>query len=133
MIALTCDFNVFASRVTAGLSAVFFSVRHITQARYVRTLLGHLIRHVGSILFAIFRPSRYLHPLHSGLQSQFAARTGLPQLLLSEAKFNDVSSVGRLIARRYLDSSEAPSAWVELKTRCVRGGQVFQVNALVAL
>jgi hypothetical protein len=44
MVALTRDLHVFASRVTTQLSAVFFSVRYITQARYVRTLCGFLIR-----------------------------------------------------------------------------------------
>jgi hypothetical protein len=54
MVALTRDFHVFASRVTTGFSAVFFSIRHIAQARYVRALLGLLIRHFGSSLPGFF-------------------------------------------------------------------------------
>ena len=50
MIALTRDFHVFTSRVTTGFSAVFFSVRYVAQARYVRALLALLIRHFGSVL-----------------------------------------------------------------------------------
>jgi hypothetical protein len=50
MAALTRDLHVFASRVTTGFSAVFFSVRYIAQARYVRALPHHLIRHFGSFL-----------------------------------------------------------------------------------
>jgi hypothetical protein len=50
MIALTCDFRVFASRVTTGFSAKFFPIRYIAQARYVCALLGILIRHYDSVL-----------------------------------------------------------------------------------
>ena len=50
MAALTRDLHVFASRVTTGFSAVFFSIRYIAQARYVRALPHHLIRHFGSFL-----------------------------------------------------------------------------------
>ena len=45
MVALTRDFHVFASRVTARLSAVFFSITHIAKAWYVRALLRLTIRH----------------------------------------------------------------------------------------
>jgi hypothetical protein len=45
MIALTRDFHIFASRLTADFSAVFFSIRHTAQARYVRTLFAILTRH----------------------------------------------------------------------------------------
>jgi len=48
MIALTRDFHVFTSRVTTDFSAVFFSVRYVAQARYVRAFLALLIRHFGS-------------------------------------------------------------------------------------
>ena len=54
MVALTRDFHVFASRVTTGFSAVFFSIRHIAQARYVRAFLGPLIRHFGSVPSGFF-------------------------------------------------------------------------------
>jgi hypothetical protein len=53
MAALTCNFHILASRVTAGLSAVFFSGRYVAETRYVRALLAVLIRHIGSILFRI--------------------------------------------------------------------------------
>jgi hypothetical protein len=54
MIALASDFHVFPSRVTTGFSAVRLSIRHIAQARYVRALLGLLIRHLGSVLSGFF-------------------------------------------------------------------------------
>jgi hypothetical protein len=54
MIALASDFNAFPSRVTTGFSAVRLSIRHIAQARYVRALLGLLIRHFGSVLSGFF-------------------------------------------------------------------------------
>jgi len=50
MIALTRDFYVFASRVTTGFSAVFFSIPNIAQARYVCALLAFLICHFGFFL-----------------------------------------------------------------------------------
>jgi hypothetical protein len=45
MVALARDFRVFASRVTTGFSAVFFSISNIAQAWDVRALFGLLIRH----------------------------------------------------------------------------------------
>jgi hypothetical protein len=54
MIALARDFHIFPSRVTTGFSAVLLSIRHIAQARYVRALLGLLIRHFGSVLSSFF-------------------------------------------------------------------------------
>jgi hypothetical protein len=54
MVALTRDFHVFASCVATGFSTVFFSIRHIAQARYVRALLGLLTRHLGSVLSGFF-------------------------------------------------------------------------------
>src|SRR5258708_2412735 len=45
MVALTRDFHVFASCIAARLSAVFFSIRHIAKAWYVRALLRLTIRH----------------------------------------------------------------------------------------
>ena len=54
MVALTRDFHVFASRVTTGFSAVFFSIWCTTQARYVRALLGLLTRHYDSVLSGHF-------------------------------------------------------------------------------
>ena len=50
MIALTRDFYVFASRVTTGFSAVFFSIPNIAPARYVCALLAFLICHFGFFL-----------------------------------------------------------------------------------
>ena len=49
-IALTRDFHVFTSRVTASFAAVFFSAGHIAKTRHVRALLGLLIRHYDSVL-----------------------------------------------------------------------------------
>jgi hypothetical protein len=54
MIALARDLNIFASRATTRFSAVLLSIRHIAQARYVRALLGLLIRHFGSVLSGFF-------------------------------------------------------------------------------
>jgi hypothetical protein len=50
MVALTRDFHVFTSRVTADFSAAFFSAGYIAKTRYVRALLGLLIRHYNSVL-----------------------------------------------------------------------------------
>jgi hypothetical protein len=60
MIALTRDFHVFTSGVTTGFSAVFFSVRYVAQARYVRTLLALVVRHFGSVLSrSLLRPLQH--------------------------------------------------------------------------
>ena len=53
MVALTRDFHVFASRVTADFSAVFFSIGHITQTWYVRAFVGPLIRHFDPFPFVV--------------------------------------------------------------------------------
>jgi hypothetical protein len=45
MVALTGDFHIFASGVTTDFSAIFFPIRHMAQARYVRAFLGLSIRH----------------------------------------------------------------------------------------
>jgi hypothetical protein len=45
MVAVTRDFDVFASRVTTSISAVLFSISYIAKAWYVRALVGLLIRH----------------------------------------------------------------------------------------
>jgi hypothetical protein len=45
MIALTGDFHIIAARITAGFSAVFFSVCYIAQARDVRALFHTFVRH----------------------------------------------------------------------------------------
>jgi hypothetical protein len=50
VIALARDFYVFASRVTTSFSAVLFSIRHIAQARYVRTFFYLFVRHYNSLL-----------------------------------------------------------------------------------
>jgi len=56
MLAFTRYFHIFASGVTTGFSAVFFSNWYFAQTRYVCALLGLLIRHYDSILFkSIFR------------------------------------------------------------------------------
>ena len=56
MAALTRNFQVFASRVTADFSAVFFSIWYITQTWYVRAFVGPLIRHFDSFPFAVTSP-----------------------------------------------------------------------------
>ena len=56
MVALTRDFHVFASRVTADFSAVFFSICYITQTCYVRAFVGPLIRHFDSFPFVVTSP-----------------------------------------------------------------------------
>jgi hypothetical protein len=50
MVALTRDFHVFTSRVTADLSAVFFSARYTAKTWYARALFGLMIRHYYSVL-----------------------------------------------------------------------------------
>jgi hypothetical protein len=60
MVALARDFHGFRSRVTTGFSAVLLSIRHIAQARYVRTFLDLLIRHLGSVLSCFFFDSTAL-------------------------------------------------------------------------
>jgi len=47
--------------------------------------------------------------LHSDFQTQFAASTVFCKGLRSAVKLTEVWSVGRLIARRYLDGHEVPS------------------------
>ncbi len=55
MITLTRDFHAFASRVATDFPAIFFPIRHITKALYVRTLLGGWICHFD-LSFRIFLP-----------------------------------------------------------------------------
>jgi len=50
MVALTCDFHVFTSRVTTRLSAVFFSIGYIAKTWYVRAFFRLMIRHYDSVL-----------------------------------------------------------------------------------
>jgi hypothetical protein len=50
MVALTRDFHVFAPRLAARFSAVFFSIWYIAQARYVRALSHLFICHYDSSL-----------------------------------------------------------------------------------
>jgi hypothetical protein len=75
MVAWTRDFHVFVSRVTTGFSAVFFSSRHIAQARYVRALLGLLIRHFVSVLSGFLLRSQHCdsrrNPVRSTNMSKF--------------------------------------------------------------
>jgi hypothetical protein len=47
VVALTSDFHLVASSLTTGFTAVFFSVRYIAEARYVRALLALLFCHFG--------------------------------------------------------------------------------------
>jgi hypothetical protein len=50
MVALTRDFDVFTSPVSASFPAVFFSARDIAKTRYVRALFRLLIRHDHHVL-----------------------------------------------------------------------------------
>ncbi len=50
MVAATCDFHIFASRVTTRLPAIRFSVWYIAEAWDVRALSRLLIRHYNSVL-----------------------------------------------------------------------------------
>jgi hypothetical protein len=50
MVALTRDFDVFASRVTTRISAVLFPIAYIAKAWDVRALFRLLIRHHNSVL-----------------------------------------------------------------------------------
>jgi len=81
MVALTRDFHVFASRVTTDFSTVFFSIRHIAQARYVRAFLGPLIRHFGSV------PSGFL------LRSQHCDSRRNPDRSTNLSKFDGTHSM----------------------------------------
>jgi hypothetical protein len=96
MVALTRDFEVFASRVTTGFSAVFFSIRYIAQARYVRALFSLLIHHYDSVLSISTDCMQISKP-------RLAASARLSKVLRSAVQRNELSSVGGLIARRYLD------------------------------
>jgi len=51
MVALTCDFHVFATGFATRISAVFLPSRYLAKTRYVRTHLGFLLRHVESFQF----------------------------------------------------------------------------------
>jgi len=54
MVALTSDFYIFTSGFTTGVSAIFFSIRYIAQARYVRAFLGLSIRHDNQVPFQVY-------------------------------------------------------------------------------
>jgi hypothetical protein len=53
---------------------------------------------------------RHLEKLHSDLQTHLAASTGFPRLWRRRWNANEVSSVDRRIARRYLDGHRAASS-----------------------
>ena len=59
MVALSCDFHIFTSRVTTRFSAVFLSSRYIAKAWKVRALFRLLIRHYSSALSATHFSDRY--------------------------------------------------------------------------
>jgi hypothetical protein len=81
MVALTRDFHVFASRVTADFSAVFLSICYVTETWYVRALVHPLIRHFDSF------PSRSSPMLHRRDSLDVAPRSTDP------SKFDDTPSV----------------------------------------
>jgi hypothetical protein len=51
MVALTRDFHIVSTGITAGFPAVFFSSGYVAQARYVRALFSFLICHYDSFPF----------------------------------------------------------------------------------
>jgi hypothetical protein len=51
---------------------------------------------------------------------------GLCKAFRSAVKINEVSSVGRLIARRYMDAPELPPFLVEVKIQEIQGSQAFK-------
>jgi hypothetical protein len=108
MVALACDFHVLASRVTTGFTAVLFSVRHITHARYVGTLFGLLIRHFDYVLSgSILRTPRLI--ACRSPKPRIALDTDFPGVLRLPATLDEVISVGRLISCRHLDDHEVAS------------------------
>ena len=50
MVALTRDFHIFTSRLTANFSAVFFSTGYTAKTGHVCALFRLLIRHRNSTL-----------------------------------------------------------------------------------
>ncbi len=52
------------------------------------------------------RCPRHILELHSDLQTELVASTGFFKVLCRAPKLNEIASVGRLIARRYLDGAE---------------------------
>jgi hypothetical protein len=118
MIALTRDFHIFASGVTTGFSAVFFSIRYNAQARQVRAHLGLLIRHYDFRPFQVYFPiPAALRFLHSDFQTHVAAGTsfqGVPRGGKTERNLKcrraDSASVfGRSRGRDPSDRREVPS------------------------
>jgi hypothetical protein len=89
MITLTRDLDVFLSRVTTDLPAVFFPIRHIAQARNMCALSRILFRHF--LLLSIPIHCIHISKPQLGVHEAFAR-------LCSWMKVNDVVSVGRLIA-----------------------------------
>jgi len=61
MVALTRDFNIFASRFTTGISAVLLSRGYIAKAWNVCAFSGRFIRHSKSPAGKELRPIDRLH------------------------------------------------------------------------
>src|SRR5437899_1096114 len=74
VITLTRDFNVFATCVTTDLPAVFFSIRHVAQARNMCALSHILFRH--SLLLC-----SHSYPLHPDLQTPTRSTSGFCKVL----------------------------------------------------
>jgi hypothetical protein len=59
MVALTRNFHIVSTGITAGFAAVFFSSGYVAQARYVRAFFSLVICHYDSF------PSELLLRPHS--------------------------------------------------------------------
>jgi hypothetical protein len=99
MITLTGDFHVFSSGITTGFTAKRLIIRHIAQARYVRTLPALLIRHLNFIL--------------SSLLTFFTAILDVVPFTVTTTGLSG-GSAGRSVFDDYValgDACRAPNSW----------------------
>jgi hypothetical protein len=75
MVALTGDFNIVSTGITAGFAAVFFSSGYVAQARCVRALFSFLICHHDSFPELLLRFAPHYDslrgPIHSTEPNEF--------------------------------------------------------------
>src|ERR1700719_4213523 len=76
VITLTRDLNGFTSCVTTDLPAVFFSIRHVAQARNMRALSRILFSHFLLLC-------SHSDPLHLDLQTPTRSTSGFARFLCS--------------------------------------------------